>query len=188
MKNLLKKVKPTNIEDLIALNALHRPGPIGTGMVENFIKRKRGEVKIEYLHDKLEPILRETYGTIVYQEQVMKIANVIAGYSLGQADILRRAMAKKEKTVMAKQRKVFLEGSKKQGINEKLANEIFDLISHFAGYGFNKSHSAAYGLLAYRIAYLKANYPLEFMAALLSTFFDIQEKVTKYVEECKIRG
>src|SRR3990167_8307581 len=167
LKDVLTRLKPEKFEDIIAVNALYRPGPLGSGMVDDFIERKHGRQKIHYLFDELEPILKETYGVIVYQEQVMKISSAIAGYSLGQADILRRAMGKKKAEVMAEQKKIFLEGAAKQGFDERKAGELFDLMAYFAGYGFNKSHSAAYAMIAYQTAYLKANYPAEFMSELI---------------------
>ncbi len=148
----------TTFEDIIAVNALYRPGPLGSGMVDDFIERKHGRQKISYLFPELEPILQETYGVIVYQEQVMKIASTIAGYSLGESDILRRAMGKKKAEVMAEQKELFMKRAIERNFNQKKAGDLFDLMAYFAGYGFNKSHSAAYALLAYQTAYLKANY------------------------------
>ena len=158
MVDLVKRMEAESIEDITALLALFRPGPLGSGMIDDFINRKKGKVEIKYLHPKLEPILRDTYGVIVYQEQVMQIASQLAGYSLGQADILRKAMGKKIKEVMKKQQKQFIEGSVKNGIDKKTAEEIYDLIAYFAGYGFNKSHSVSYAFLSYQTAYLKAHY------------------------------
>ncbi len=184
MRELLKKIKPTHFEDLISILALYRPGPIGSGMLEDFIRRKKGEVQVRYDHVKLEPILKETYGIIVYQEQVMQIASSLAGFTLTQADHLRRAMSKKEPSVMDQMRKDFVEGcAKTSKINEGLATKIFDLIDYFSGYGFNKSHSAAYALISYRTAYLKANFPVEFMCALLTSEKDNTDKVVEYVKE-----
>lgn len=188
MRSILKSLKPEKFSDLIALVALYRPGPLGSGMVDDFIKRRHGEVNVKYLHPKLEPILRDTYGVILYQEQVMRIASDLAGFSLGQADLLRRAMGKKKPEIIARQKQVFIEGCVKNNINEKIAEEIFDLMAFFAGYGFNKSHSAAYALVAYQTAYLKANYPTEYMAALLSSLIGNTDKNTFYMEECKRLG
>lgn len=185
MRELLKKLKPTQFEDLIAVLALYRPGPMGSGMLDDFIKRKRGEVEFQYDHPKLEPILKETYGIIVYQEQVMKIPVALAGFSLTQADHLRRAMSKKIASVMEKMRTDFVEGCRKTtGIDEQKANKLFDLIDYFSGYGFNRSHSAAYALITYQTAYLKANYPVEYMCALLNCERNNTEKVVEYVKEC----
>ena len=183
MRDLLKKLIPERFEDLIALLALYRPGPIGSGMLDDFMKRKHGVIPIKYEHSKLEPILKETYGIMVYQEQIMQIASVLAGFSLAQADILRKAMGKKIPEVMEKERKNFLIGCIKNQIKESTASKIFDLIEYFSGYGFNKSHSTAYALISYRTAYLKANYPVEFMAALLTSERDNTDKIVEYVNE-----
>ncbi|HHU32788.1 MAG TPA: DNA polymerase III subunit alpha [Clostridia bacterium] len=188
MRNILRNLRPERFEDIIALVALYRPGPLGSGMVEDFIARKHGEVPVTYLHPKLEPILRDTYGIILYQEQVMRIASELAGFSLGQADLLRRAMGKKKPEIIAAQRENFLKGALENGINNTISAEIFDLMAYFAGYGFNKSHSAAYAFLAYQTAYLKAHYPVEFMAALLSSVMGSADKVTVYIEECRGLG
>lgn len=188
MRSLIQQMRPHQIEDIIAILALYRPGPLGSGMVEDFIKRKQGKVPIEYLHPLLEPILKETYGIFVYQEQIMRCAQDLAGFTLGQADLLRRAMGKKDPVTMAKQREVFMDGAKKKGINPELAGHIFDLMAHFAGYGFNKSHSAAYGIVSYQTAYLKANYPCEYMAALLTSVMDHVDKVARYIEVCRQMG
>ena len=188
MRTILKNMRPERFEDLIALVALYRPGPLGSGMVEDFIARKHGDVPVEYLHPSLEPILKETYGVILYQEQVMRIASEMSGFSLGKADLLRRAMGKKKPEIIAAQKKDFLEGARDSGIDVKVAAQIFDLMAHFAGYGFNKSHSAAYALIAYQTAYLKANYPFEFMASLLSSVMDNPDKVPRYMDECKRMG
>jgi len=188
IKDVLFKLHPTKFEDLIAVNALYRPGPLGSGMVDDFIDRRHGRKKTTYLFPELEPILAETYGVIVYQEQVMKIASTIAGYSLGGADILRRAMGKKKVEVMAEQKKMFLKGAKERGFHEKKAGDLFDLMAYFAGYGFNKSHSTAYALIAYHTAYLKANYPIEFMAAVLSLETSDPEKLRFYLQEVKEMG
>jgi len=188
MRDLLKKLVPERFEDLIALLALYRPGPIGSGMLDDFMKRKHGIIPIKYEHPKLEPILKETYGIMVYQEQIMQIASVLAGFSLAQADILRKAMGKKIPEVMEKERKNFISGSIKNGIRESTASKIFDLIEYFSGYGFNKSHSTAYALISYRTAYLKANYPVEFMAALLTSERNNTDKIVEYVNEVDRMG
>ncbi|PPI86632.1 DNA polymerase III subunit alpha [Candidatus Pantoea edessiphila] len=189
MKDLIKRLKPDCFEDIIALVALFRPGPLQSGMVENFINRKHGKEIIYYpdikwQHQSLKPILESTYGIILYQEQVMQIAKVLAGYTPGKADILRRAMGKKNPNEMSKQRSVFKEGAKNAGIQSDLAMKIFDLLEKFAGYGFNKSHSAAYALLSYQTLWLKAHYPAEFMAAAMTADMDNIEKIVGLVEEC----
>ncbi|MBD3273000.1 DNA polymerase III subunit alpha [Candidatus Dependentiae bacterium] len=183
IKEVMRKLQPEKFEDLIAVNALYRPGPLGSGMVDDFIDRKHGRKKTTYMFPELEPILNETYGVIVYQEQVMKIASTIAGFSLGGADILRRAMGKKKFEVMKEQKKLFINGAKEKGFDEKKSAELFDLMAYFAGYGFNKSHSTAYALIAYQTAYLKANYPVEFMAALISHETNDPDKLTFYLQE-----
>ncbi|MGB9662198.1 MAG: DNA polymerase III subunit alpha [Moorellaceae bacterium] len=188
MRAILRSLKPERFEDIIALVALYRPGPLGSGMVEDFIQRKHGLTPINYPHPDLEPVLRETYGVILYQEQVMQIAHVMADYTLGQADELRRAMGKKKPEEMARHRSRFIEGAIKKGYDRAQAEKIFDLMEYFAGYGFNKSHSAAYALVAYQTAYLKAHYPVEFMAALLSSVSQNLEKVAPYLEECRRLG
>lgn len=185
MKDLIKRLQPDCFEDIIALVALFRPGPLQSGMVDDYINRKHGRAKVDYPHPALEPILRPTYGVIVYQEQVMQIAQVLAGYTLGGADLLRRAMGKKKPEEMAKQRTIFTEGAQAQGVEEKKATAIFDLMEKFAEYGFNKSHSAAYALIAYQTAYLKAHYPASYMAAVLSADMDNTEKVAALIEECR---
>ncbi|MDD5653888.1 MAG: DNA polymerase III subunit alpha, partial [Candidatus Omnitrophica bacterium] len=188
MRDLLRKLEPERFEDVIALLALYRPGPIGSGMLDDFIKRKHKVVPIKYEHPKLETILKETYGIMVYQEQIMQIASVLAGFSLAQADLLRKAMGKKIPEVMEKQRKNFIVGCMKNGIKESIATKIFDLIEYFSGYGFNKSHSAAYAMISYRTAYLKANYPVEFMCALLTSERDNTDKIVEYVNEAQQMG
>ena len=188
MRDLLRRMRPDRFEDLIALVALFRPGPLGSGMVDDFIQRKFGRVEIQYDHPCLESILWETYGVIVYQEQVMKIASELAGFSLGDADLLRRAMGKKDPEVMAKQKDKFLSGASARGVDPKIAEKIFNLIFHFAGYGFNKSHSAAYALLSYRTAYLKAHYSVELMAALLTGEIEDTDGVVKFINEAKEMG
>ncbi len=188
MRDYLRKLTPSCIDDLIAMNALYRPGPLGSNMVDDFIDRKHGVKKIEYPHPLLEGILKETYGVIVYQEQVMKIANVMAGFSLGTADELRRAMGKKKAEVMAKMKNEFILGAQKNKIPEKTATEVFDLMTHFAGYGFNKSHSAGYAILAYQTAWLKAHYASEFMSASLSSEMDNTDRIVILIEECRNMG
>ena len=190
MKDLIKRQLPSNFEDIIALVALFRPGPLQSGMVDDFINRKHGRAQLAWPHedyqlDSLRPVLEPTYGIILYQEQVMQIAQVMAGYSLGEADMLRRAMGKKKPEEMAKQRAGFLAGSVANGIDEGLAGNIFDLVEKFAGYGFNKSHSAAYALVAYQTAWLKHHYPAEFMAAVLSADMQNIDKIVIFVEECR---
>jgi DNA polymerase-3 subunit alpha len=188
IKELLRKLKPGTFEDLMAAVALYRPGPLQSGMVDEFIKRKHRKVPITYELPQLKDILEKTYGVMVYQEQVMEIAKVLAGFTPGDADILRKAMGKKVPEVMLDERTKFLEGAKKKKIPQKKAERIFDLMAHFAGYGFNKSHSAAYAFIAYQTAFLKAHYPLEFMAALLSSNMGDTDKVMKYIGECKEMG
>ena len=188
MRDVLRRYKPTTIEDLTALNALYRPGPIQGGMIDDFIDRKHGRKKIEYELPELQEILQETLGVIVYQEQVMQIANRLAGYSLGEADLLRRAMGKKKAEEMAQQRERFTQGAVQRGFPQKKIEKIFDLMAQFAGYGFNKSHSAAYALLAYHTAYLKTHYPVEFMAALLTSVTGNTDDVVKYINECREMG
>ena len=185
MRDMLRRYKPDRIEDLTALTALFRPGPIQGGMTDDFIERKWGRRKVEYMLPEMEPILKETLGVIVYQEQVMQIANVLASYSLGEADLLRRAMGKKDADEMAKQRDRFMSGAAVLGHPKGTAGEVFDQMEKFAGYGFNKSHSAAYGLVSYQTAYLKTHYPVEFMAALLTSETSKPENVVKYISECK---
>jgi DNA polymerase III subunit alpha len=188
MRDVLRRYRPTTVEDLTALNALYRPGPIQGGMIDDFIDRKWGRKKIEYELPELEVVLKETLGVIVYQEQVMQIANRLAGYSLGEADLLRRAMGKKNADEMAKQRERFVKGALERGFPEKKIGKIFDLMEQFAGYGFNKSHSAAYALLAYHTAYLKTHFPVEFMAALLTSVSGSTDDVVKYINECREMG
>jgi DNA polymerase-3 subunit alpha len=185
IREMTVKIRPSCFEDLVAILALYRPGPLDSGMAEEYIKRKHGKEKIKYLHPLLEPILKDTYGVIVYQEQVMQIAQVLAGYSMGEADILRRAMGKKDPEEMAAQRERFISGAKAQRIAVEKATEIFDQMETFARYGFNKSHSAAYALVSYQTAYLKAHYPVEFMAALMTWEMDDTDKVIKNLAECR---
>lgn len=187
MQDWLRKLRPTSISDLVAMNALYRPGPMEN--IGDFIKRKHGLQKIEYLHPKLEETLKETYGVIVYQEQVMRIASVIAGYTLAEADLMRRAMGKKDKAAMAAQKNKFVDGAKKtNNISQKLAEEIYDLIEKFASYGFNKSHSVAYSVVAYQTAYLKAHYPAEYMAATLTSEIGNTDKIVLLIDDCRKMG
>ena len=188
MRELLQKLKPSNLEDLVALVALYRPGPLNSGMVDDFIDRKHGRKAVKYLLPQLQPILENTYGVVVYQEQVMQIAQVLASYSLGEADLLRRAMGKKKQEEMDKQRARFLEGCTANEIAEDKANEIFDLLAQFAAYGFNKSHSAAYGVIGYQTAWLKANHRAEYMAALMSIEANNTDKVLVYMGDCRRAG
>ncbi len=188
MQDILRKLKPERFEDLIALNALYRPGPIKGGLIDDFIKRRHGRVKVTYPHPVLEETLKETYGVIVYQEQVMQIASRVGGYTLGEADLLRRAMGKKKKEEMAAQGERFVQGAAARGIPERKATEIFNLMEHFAGYGFNKSHSCAYALVAYHTAWLKAHHPHYFMASLLTSEKENTDHVAKYVTECREMG
>ncbi|MEJ2669827.1 MAG: DNA polymerase III subunit alpha, partial [Gammaproteobacteria bacterium] len=188
MQDLIKRLKPNCFEDIVALVALFRPGPLQSGMVDDFINRKHGRADVAYPHPSLEAILSNTYGVILYQEQVMQIAQVLAGYTLGGADMLRRAMGKKKPEEMAKQREIFLTGAKNNNVDEAQANYIFDLMEKFAGYGFNKSHSAAYALISYQTAWLKTHYPPAFMAAVLSSDMDNTDKIVVFVEECRGLG
>ncbi|MEE8320575.1 MAG: DNA polymerase III subunit alpha [Gammaproteobacteria bacterium] len=185
MKKLVRRLQPDNFDDLIALVALFRPGPLQSGMVDDYIERKHGKSRFQYMHDALESVLKPTYGVILYQEQVMQIAQVLAGYTLGAADLLRRAMGKKKPEEMAKQRTIFTDGAIKRNISESTATYIFDLMEKFAGYGFNKSHSAAYALIAYQTAWLKAHHPAAFMAAVLSSDMDNTDKIVMLREELK---
>ncbi len=185
MKDLIRRLQPDCFEDIIALVALFRPGPLQSGMVDDYINVKHKVARAEYAHPLLEPILNPTNGVILYQEQVMEIARVLAGYTLGGADLLRRAMGKKKPEEMAKQRQIFTDGAVKNGVEESVATYIFDLMEKFAGYGFNKSHSAAYALVAYQTAWLKAHYPAAFMAAVLSSDMDNTDKVVVLIEECR---
>ncbi|HET9483843.1 MAG TPA: DNA polymerase III subunit alpha, partial [Xanthomonadales bacterium] len=185
---LIKKLQPDTFEDIIALVALFRPGPLQSGMVDDFINRKHGRAEVSYPHPKLEPILKPTYGVIVYQEQVMQIAQVLAGYSLGGADLLRRAMGKKKPEEMAKERIKFEQGAAREGVDARLASSIFDLMEKFAEYGFNKSHSAAYALVSYQTAWLKAHYAAEFAAAVLSSDMDNTDKVVIALDDARESG
>ncbi|MCG6867900.1 MAG: DNA polymerase III subunit alpha [Gammaproteobacteria bacterium] len=188
IKEIIGRLQPDTFEDIIALVALYRPGPLQSGMVDDFILRKHGKAKVEYPHPDLEAILKPTYGVILYQEQVMQIAQVLAGYSLGGADLLRRAMGKKKPQEMARQREIFLSGATERGVEEQNASYIFDLMEKFAGYGFNRSHSAAYALLSYQTSWLKAHYPAPFMAAVLSADMDNTDKVVTLIDECRQMG
>jgi DNA polymerase-3 subunit alpha len=188
MRELLKNLKPTAFHDVVAVNALYRPGPLGSGMVTTFVDCKHARKEIVYDHELLKPILADTYGVILYQEQVMRIASDLAGFSLGEADLLRKAMGKKQKDVMAEQRKRFIEGASARGTKKALAEKIFSQMEKFAEYGFNKSHSAAYAVLSIRTAYLKAHYPAEFMAATMSSEIDDTDRITVLLEDCRSMG
>ncbi|MBU1128180.1 MAG: DNA polymerase III subunit alpha [Candidatus Omnitrophica bacterium] len=183
MRDLLRKIRPDKFEDIIAILALYRPGPLGSGMVDEYIKRKKGEIDVKYDHPALESILKETYGVIIYQEQVMQIVSALAGFSMQDADNVRKVMSKKKPGVMAKLREQFFEGTDKNRIDREIAEKIFDQIEYFAGYGFNKSHSAGYAVISYQTAYLKANYPVEFMAALLTSERNNMDKIADYIGE-----
>lgn len=187
-KDLIKRIPPVCLEDIIALVALNRPGPLQSGMVDDFINRKKGVAAIKYLHPKLEPILQATYGVILYQEQVMRVAQELAGYTLGAADVLRSAMGKKKPKEMAKQRKIFMQGAVANDIQQDVAEYIFNLMEKFAGYGFNKSHSAAYALITYQTAWLKAHFPADFMAAVLSSDISNTDKIVLFIKDCKDLG
>lgn len=185
LRDLIKRFPPDSFDDIVALVALYRPGPLQSGMVDDYVERKYGRAPISYFHQTLKPILAPTYGVILYQEQVMQIAQILAGYSLGAADLLRRAMGKKKAEEMANQRAVFLEGAAKRNVDKHVANHIFDIMEKFAAYGFNKSHSVGYALITYQTAWLKAHYPAEFMAAVLSSDMDNTDKVALFIEETK---
>jgi DNA polymerase III subunit alpha len=188
MRGLIKDLKPNNFEEIIALLALYRPGPLESGMVDDYVKRKHRKIPVKYMLPELQPILRETHGTILYQEQVMEIASKVAGFSMGQADLLRRAMGKKKTKEMNQQKEFFVEGAVKRGVSKHKATELFNLVAKFAGYGFNKSHSTAYGVISYQTAYLKSNYPKEFMAALLTSVMGNTDKITMYMNETRRLG
>lgn len=188
LRAIMRELQPNDLEDIIALVALYRPGPLNSGMAEDFIQRKHGKKEIEYLHPLLEPILKPTYGVILYQEQVMRIASDLAGFTLGQADMLRRAMGKKKPEIIAGMKQDFLNGAEANEVDRAVAQKVFELIEYFAGYGFNKSHSAAYAIVAYQTAFLKARYPVEFMAALLTSVMDSADRVSFYIAECKHMG
>ena len=186
MQRMLKDAKPDRFEDIIALVALYRPGPMD--LIPSFIARKHGREEVEYPDPRVEPILKETYGIMVYQEQVMQMAQIVGGYSLGGADLLRRAMGKKDAEKMAKERAKFREGAAHDGLTGEKADTIFDLMEKFAGYGFNKSHAAAYALVSYQTAWLKAHYPAEFMAATISSDMDNTDKVVTFLDESRAIG
>ncbi|HET9447338.1 MAG TPA: DNA polymerase III subunit alpha, partial [Steroidobacteraceae bacterium] len=188
MRETLRKAKPQRFDDLIALNALYRPGPLRAGVIDDFIERRHGRAEIKYEVPQMAPILSDTYGIIAYQEQVMRCARDLAGFTMGEADLLRKAMGKKNPEVMQAQRARFVKGAVERGLNEKKATKVFDIMEYFAGYGFNKSHSTAYALLAYQTGYLKANYPWHFMAALLTIEAQNTEKLSGYLQECKELG
>ncbi|HIU10722.1 MAG TPA: DNA polymerase III subunit alpha [Candidatus Avidehalobacter gallistercoris] len=188
MRTYLKALHPERIEDIIAMVALYRPGPLKGGVVGDFIKRKHGETKVVYPHPMLKPVLEETYGVMIYQEQIMQVASTMAGFTLGQADELRRAMGKKKAEVLVAKRQDFLEGASRNGVDDQTANEVFDLMEFFSGYGFNKSHSAAYGIVTYQTAYLRCHYGAEYMAAILTSFMENADKVTTYIEACRKGG
>jgi len=185
MRELIKRLRPDSLDDIVALVALFRPGPLQSGMVEDFIKRKHGDDSVTYPHPDLAPVLQSTYGVILYQEQVMQIAQILAGYTLGGADLLRRAMGKKKPEEMAKQREIFVKGAANRGVSSGIATSIFNLMEKFAGYGFNKSHSVAYALISYQTAWLKVHYPAAFMAAVLSSDMDNTDKVVSLINECR---
>lgn len=186
--SLLMQLHSERFEDLIPMVALYRPGPLGSGMAEDFIKRKHGKIPVEYPHPSLEPILKETYGVILYQEQVMQIASVMGGFSLGQADMLRRAMGHKEPEILQQNRETFVDGAVANGVDDRTANYVFDLMVHFAGYGFNKSHSVCYGWIAWQTAYLKAHYRPEFMAAMMTCYNGDRDKVSRYISDTRRAG
>lgn len=188
IRRILVRLKPDKMEDLTALMALYRPGPLGSGMIDDFIKVRHGQKEVVYLHPLLEPILKETYGVILYQEQVMRIASEIGGFSLGEADLVRRAMGKKKPEVLMAMRERFIDGAMAKGLSKETAAAIFDLMEYFSGYGFNKSHSAAYALVSYQTAYFKVNYPQEYMAALLTSVMGNSDKIGLYIEECRRMG
>ena len=185
MKDLIRRLQPDNFEEIIALVALFRPGPLQSGMVDDFINRKHGRLRVDYMHPQLEAVLKPTYGVIVYQEQVMQIAQILGGYTLGSADLLRRAMGKKKAEEMAQHRSIFVDGAVARGVEPKLATDLFNLMEKFAEYGFNKSHSAAYALVAYQTAYLKAHYPAAFMAATLTADMGDTDKVFGLYDDCQ---
>lgn len=188
MRNLIARLKPSVFEDIIALLAMYRPGPLGSGMVDDFVERKHGRKSLAYPHPDLEPVLKDTYGVFLYQEQVMQTANILANFTMAQADGLRKAMGKKIQETMEKMGKLFVKGAVERGVPQEKAQEIFDLMAGFAEYGFNKSHSAAYAVITFRTAYLKAHYPVEFMAAVLSSEINNTDKIAEYVDECRTLG
>jgi DNA polymerase-3 subunit alpha len=188
MRQIVRDLKPSSLEDISSILALYRPGPLDAGLIPKFINRKHGREAIDFAHEILEPILSETYGIMVYQEQIMRIAQDLAGYSLGQADLLRRAMGKKKVSEMQKHRGIFVEGAKKRGVDVKVSDELFDQMVLFAEYCFNKSHSTAYGAVTYQTAYLKAHYPVAYMAALLTVNAGAADKVQRYISNCNAMG
>ena len=188
MRQIVRDLKPSGLEDISSVLALYRPGPLDAGLIPKFIDRKHGREQIDYPHDLIAPILNETYGIMVYQEQIMKIAQDMAGYSLGEADLLRRAMCKKKVSEMEKHRSIFIEGAEKNGVPKKISENLFEQMIKFAEYCFNKSHSTAYGFVTFQTAYLKANYPTEYMAALLSAISGDQDKVQIYIANCVDMG
>ncbi len=188
MKDLCRRLKPGSIDDITAINALYRPGPMGLGMHDEFIERKFGRAETDYFFDDLEPVLKDTYGIIVYQEQVMNVARIVGGYSLGEADMLRRAMGKKKEAEMARHREIFLAGAKERNFDQKIAERLYDLMAEFAKYGFNKSHAVAYAVIAYQTAFLKRYYPAQFFAALLGTEMNNTDKVTAYINDARENG
>src|SRR5262245_32653268 len=188
MRDLLRKIAPDRFEDIAAINALFRPGPLKSGMVTDFIERKHGRRKIETLHPVLAPILADTYGVILYQEQVMRIASELSGFTLGEADLLRKAMGKKKKEVMDAQRAKFVDGAVQRAVKKEIAAQIWEQIVHFAGYGFNKSHSVAYAVVSVQTAYLKAHYPAEYLAATMSTEMEDTSRIVVLIEDCRRRG
>ncbi len=188
LRRILRDMQPNRFEDLIAVIALYRPGPLGSGMVEDFINRKQGRQRVEYMHPALESILEETYGVILYQEQVMRVASDLANFTMGEADVLRRAMGKKKASEIMAMRDKFVKGAAQNNVEGELAGQLFDIMESFAGYGFNKSHSAAYALISYQTAYLKAHYPVEYMCAFLSSVIEHQERVVFYIKECRKMG
>jgi len=188
IRRILVRLKPDKMEDLTALVALYRPGPLGSGMIDDFIKVRHGQKEVSYLHPSLEPVLKETYGVILYQEQVMRIASEVGGFSLGEADLVRRAMGKKKPEVLMAMRERFIDGAMGKGLSKEITAAIFDLMEYFSGYGFNKSHSAAYALVSYQTAYFKVNYPQEYMAALLTSVMGNSDKIGLYIEECRRMG
>lgn len=188
MKDLCRRLKPGSIDDITAINALYRPGPMGLGMHDEFIERKFGRTETDYFFDELEPVLKDTYGIIVYQEQVMNVARIVGGYSLGEADMLRRAMGKKKEKEMARHREIFLAGAKERNFDQKIAERLYDLMAEFAKYGFNKSHAVAYAVIAYQTAFLKKYYPAQFFAALLGTEMNNTDKITAYINDARENG
>lgn len=188
MRQIVRDLKPSSLEDISSILALYRPGPLDAGLIPKFINRKHGREAIDFAHAKLEPILQETYGIMVYQEQIMRIAQDLAGYSLGEADLLRRAMGKKKKSEMEKHQSLFVNGATERGVDPKIAEALFEQMVLFAEYCFNKSHSTAYGAVTYQTAYLKAHYPVAYMAALLTVNAGTTDKVQRYISNCNAMG